>query len=202
MRVKEDISNLIGQKFGRWEILGEALLSEKPRYVLCKCKCGTIRPVILTTLKKGVSKSCGCLKNELQTKHGLSGNPLYYILASMKHRCYSKNGLDYKNYGGRGIRVCDEWLNNPKAFIDWAMQNGYEKGLTIVREINDGNYEPSNCRFVARKINNRNKRDNRLTDMDVVEIRNNKTLSNKDLSIKYKVSAKHISRIKVGKTRV
>ena len=91
-------------------------------------------------------------------KHGLCEHPLYNVWKNMKKRCYNKNVYNYKSYGGRGIIVCDEWRNNFKAFYDWALNNDYEKGLEIDRVDNDGNYEPSNCRFVTRSENQKNKR--------------------------------------------
>lgn len=91
--------------------------------------------------------------------HGLSKHPLYSVWEYMKARCYNKNTIRYNNYGGRGIRICDEWRNIPKAFIEWGLSNGWQKGLQIDRIDNDGNYEPSNCRFVTNRKNNLNKRE-------------------------------------------
>jgi len=82
-------------------------------------------------------------------KHGLSNHPLYRIWQDMKYRISNKNNESYNSYGGKGIRVCDEWVNNPEIFIRWALKNGYKKGLLIDRKDNDGNYEPNNCRFVT-----------------------------------------------------
>jgi len=95
-------------------------------------------------------------------KHGLSGHPIYQVWYGMNRRCYNKNCYSYRNYGGRGISVCDEWRNNVKIFADWAFKNGYKKELQIDRIDNYGNYEPSNCRFVTNKKNSRNRRTNHL----------------------------------------
>ena len=73
------------------------------------------------------------------------------IYQGMKQRCYNTKRPHYKYYGGRGIVICDEWLNNPQAFYDWSMANGYQENLTIDRINNDGNYEPQNCRWVSMK---------------------------------------------------
>jgi len=85
---------------------------------------------------------------------------------NMKQRCYNPNAKDYKNYGWRGIIVCKEWLNNSKSFYDWAINNGYTDKLTIDRENNDGNYEPDNCRWVTRKVQNNNKANNKIIEID------------------------------------
>jgi hypothetical protein len=91
-------------------------------------------------------------------KHGLRSHPLYMIHRDMINRCYLKTRLCYKNYGGRGITVCEEWRNDVKAFYDWAISNGWRKGLEIDRINNNGNYEPSNCRIATAKINAQNRR--------------------------------------------
>lgn len=90
--------------------------------------------------------------------HGLSAHPLYRVYLGIKNRCYLKTDKAYKYYGDRGILVCDEWKQSFVSFYNWCVDNGYKKGLDIDRRDNDGNYEPSNCRLVERKINTRNKR--------------------------------------------
>ena len=95
-------------------------------------------------------------------KHGLTKHPLYKVWQDMKTRCYNNNNVNYKNYGGRGIIVCEEWLNDPKAFYDFALSHGWSKDLTIDRIDNNGNYEPNNCHFITRAENNRNQRKTKL----------------------------------------
>lgn len=90
--------------------------------------------------------------------HGLGDHKLYYVWISMKYRCYNKNHPSYHNYGGRGISVCDEWMKDVKTFYDFAIENGWKEGLEIDRINNDGNYEPSNIRFVSHRKNNLNTR--------------------------------------------
>lgn len=90
---------------------------------------------------------------------GISKHPAYPVWMNMRNRCFNPDNLGYKNYGGRGITVCDLWENSSMAFINWCEDNGYKKGLEIDRINNNGNYEPSNCRFVTRKVNSRNRRD-------------------------------------------
>lgn len=96
---------------------------------------------------------------------------LYSVWLNMRNRCYRVKGSDYHNYGGRGITVCDEWLNSFVRFRMWALINGYKEWLQIDRVDNDGNYEPSNCRFVTGAVNAQNRSDGVLDEYKVAEIR-------------------------------
>lgn len=98
----------------------------------------------------------------MYVKHGKKNTRLYRIWLQMKNRCFNIRTNRYKDYGGRGITVCDEWKNDFTKFYDWSILNGYQENLTIDRIDNDGNYEPSNCRWVTVKIQNRNSRSNHL----------------------------------------
>lgn len=91
-------------------------------------------------------------------KHGLWGSSLYWVFAAMKRRCYCTKDTNYDNYGGRGITIFQEWLDDFKTFYDWSILNGYKKGLEIDRIENDGNYSPDNCRWTTRKVNQSNRR--------------------------------------------
>lgn len=112
-------------------------------------------------MRNGHTKSCGCYHIDKITKHGLRYTKLYNVHKAMIDRCYKMNHDSYVNYGGRGIAVCDEWLdsiNGTSDFTKWAKENGYETGLTLDRIDNDGNYEPNNCRWVDYKVQNNNTR--------------------------------------------
>lgn len=160
--------DLTGKKFGRWTVIEFAFIENRVTYWKCQCECGTIRNVSGYNLRKGKSKSCGCLHRELMAKmkfaktHGLYyENPrLYQIWQNMKNRCYNKNVEKYKCYGARGIMVCDEWIHDFKAFYEWALKNGYNNQLTIDRIDVNGNYEPKNCRWLNMKDQSQNKRTN------------------------------------------
>lgn len=134
---------------------------------LCVCDCGNSVVVSGKSLTSGNTKSCGCLRSErcsdLKRKHGKKGTRLYVVWKTMKQRCYNTNHIHYKYYGGRGIKICDEWRDDFQAFYDWAMTNGYDDEAmygkcTIDRINNDGDYCPSNCRWVDMATQNRNKR--------------------------------------------
>ena len=156
-----------GQKFNKltiMELVGTQLyINPKGRelnkkYYKCKCDCGNEVILYQGEIISGHTKSCGCL----HVKHGLWKSRLYNIRRGMLKRCYLKTNKDYKNYGGRGIKICDEWKNDFKAFYDWAMNNGYKENLTLDRIDVNGNYEPSNCRWVTSQKQANNRTSNRL----------------------------------------
>lgn len=156
--------NLAGEKYGKLTaICCVGTDKYRNKLWLCSCDCGSKLVVSATSLKKGHSKSCGCLKKDIlinrNTKHGESKTHLYFVWASMKQRCQNKNNRSYKNYGGRGIYLWKDWLCFEN-FYDWAMKNGYKQGLDIDRIDNNSGYSPDNCRFVTRRENCMNKRDN------------------------------------------
>lgn len=159
-----DISNTRYGRLVALKITDEKSKRGEGRKWVCVCDCGNHKVIRMSDLRSGKTKSCGCLEKENLTKislknaHGQTKTRLHNIWIGMKNRCNNKNNQAYKYYGGRGISVCDEWNRSYQTFHIWAINNGYNKNLTIDRIDVDGNYQPNNCKWSTRKEQSRNRR--------------------------------------------
>lgn len=160
--------DLTGKKFGKLTVIRQDGYhyypnSKRKTKWLCQCDCGNLISVLGSDLKNGHTQSCGCFRKERATEtattHGESGSRLYRIWCAMKTRCTDQNSAVYQNYGARGVKVCNEWMNSFDCFYTWAMQNGYSSSKSIDRIDVHGNYEPANCRWTTSKEQSLNRRD-------------------------------------------
>lgn len=191
-----------GRVFFRLAVI-EPAGRDKKRNLLWKCHCECGRETIAAgyRLRSGETRSCGCLQRESvavrNTTHGLAASRLYVIWSNMRARCADANNTDY---GGRGIRVCAEWLSF-QPFAAWALKNGYAEHLTVDRIDNDAGYAPENCRWATHLEQSKNKRprrDGKLAESDVLAIRND-TRIQRVIAADYGIQQQHVSRIKSGK---
>lgn len=180
-------SELIGKQFGRLTVIKQIeSLNHRSRF-LCSCECGNTKKVLGQNLLSGHVKSCGCLHSEISRKriekynssdgreaHGQAKTRLYAIWEGMKTRCNKKNHHTFKNYGGRGIKICPEWANSYISFRDWSLANGYADNLSIDRIDVNGDYCPENCRWTDASTQAMNKRITAKNTSGVVGVSFNK----------------------------
>jgi hypothetical protein len=146
------------ERFGNLTVIESYVIPRKPyrRICVCKCDCGKTKEIRRDALISGKTISCGCAiinnNKKMFTKHLLSHHRLYVIWQGMRQRCSNPNHIAFSYYGGRGIKVCNEW-SDFMLFYEWAMNNGYKENLTIDRIDNDKDYYPDNCRWLTSEEN-------------------------------------------------
>lgn len=160
----------VGKKIGKLTILyADNSTSSVAKKYYCKCDCGNIKSISMSCIVNGRIRSCGCLQKEMNKivkpnlRHGKCNSRIYKIWLKMKNRCYNKNYFQYYLWGGKGIKICDEWIDKEQGFINfynWAINNGYKDNLSIDRIDGEKNYEPSNCRWATQKEQARNIKNN------------------------------------------
>lgn len=193
----------VGTTIGTCIYIKEVTSSSNYRTALFKCSCGKEFKCRIDKIKRQEVRSCGCLRDEKikqqghkNKTHGQSYHPIFSIWAGMVHRCQDINNIGYSLYGGRGIKVCDRWLDINNFIED--MYPTYIKGLEIDRIDNDGNYELSNCRWITRKENCNNRRSNRVIEYEGV-IKNMKQWS-EFLNIPYNILMYRLNNWGIEKT--
>lgn len=157
-----NFKDLTGQGFGRWLVLAFSHCnSQRNSCWFCVCQCGIFRIVNRTMLIKGTSKSCGCLRRDLKTTHGMKNSPEYKSWDAMRQRCLNRNHIAYSRYGGKGIEICDRWLHS---FANFYADIGPRpsKSYSIERLDNSGPYSPDNCVWATRKQQQANRGDNKI----------------------------------------
>jgi hypothetical protein len=157
MKLPLRVKDITGQRFHSLAVLEFVEVKDHHAYWKCQCDCGKITIQRGTELRYGkFVKSCGCLRDRSNFKHGDSYTSLYSVWGDMKDRCHNPKSKPYSRYGGRGIKVCEQW-HKWFNFKKWALQCGYKEGLTIDRIDNDGDYCPENCQWLTRSENSHKK---------------------------------------------
>lgn len=161
MPKKTDVSSYIGRRFGKLTVKEYIDKTSHHRFK-CVCDCGNEKIIIINSLTRGLTTSCGCVRSqkskERLTTHGLSNTRLANIWDKMKERCHNPNHQAYNNYGGRGIYVCDEWRTDFMSFYNWAVANGYSSNLTLERVNSNKGYNPDNCTWISKADQAKNTR--------------------------------------------
>lgn len=170
--------------------------SRKRKMAAFQCECGDIKVYDFYSVKCSHTKQCfQCARSSASLKrktHGLIKHPLYGRWQDMKNRCYNKNLDRYSSYGGRGIQVCQEWIDSFENYYNWCIDNGWEKGLSVDRIDVNGNYEPANCRVITLADQHYNKRNTLYISIDNKKYSLAKLLRDNNLSHKYALIHKQL----------
>lgn len=159
-------NDLTGRRFGKLTVIKrEGANRNGSATWLCNCDCGNKKVACGRELVNGDTSSCGCARHNPR-KHGMAGTRLYRIWTGMKSRCFNPNSPAYDRYGGRGITVCREWADNFETFMEWALESGYNEGLTIERIDNGKGYFPGNCTWISQSEQTQNRRSCIFVTMD------------------------------------
>jgi len=157
----------VGDPVGGFLYVGEYPSVPTSRRVMLKCNCGSVKPYFLNSVVGKNIKHCfSCGVKSRTPKHGLSKHPLKSRWSNIKQRCYNTTNKSYPSYGMRGIKMSADWVNNFKSFYDWCIENGWDKNLQIDRIDVNGDYSPSNCRFVEQKEQFYNKQNTIYVDVN------------------------------------
>lgn len=201
------LETMINRRFGRLLIVSYHGKNEHGGNLWkCQCDCGEETLSTTFILTSGNKKSCGCYRIEASrvnnTTHGLTGTRLHDIWCGMRSRCFNPNDNIFVHYGGRGVSICEEWYNNFEAFYTWSMKNGYRDDLTIDRYPNqNGNYEPTNCRWTTMSEQVRNRSITKLDENKVSQIKNDQR-SSREIAESYGVSKDTVNKIRSGRVWV
>lgn len=193
----------VGDKYGRLTITS-LLKEEGKKYIVCDCLCvcGSRKRVASYNLRSGHTVSCGCYRVETTVSrnktHGLRGHHLYGVWSGMVNRCTNSKYIYYKDYGGRGIKVCDKWLHSFENFYE-DMGDRPSPQHSIDRIDNNGDYTPDNCRWATKTEQSTNRRSSRLTKSDVALIRDSQDSSYK-LSVLFGVTQYTINDVRSKRT--
>lgn len=188
--------DLTGEKFGMLEVL--ELIRKSPTKWLCRCDCGKMKIARSFSLKNGLTTHCGCSRPPSKIKHDKSHTPPYNAWTSIKTRCYNKNSEAYKYYGGRGIKMQENWINDAKLFMDYIseLENYGLKGYSLDRIDNNGDYCEGNIKFSTIVEQNRNRRMTKVSPEMVAEIkRMYPEYTQKDIAKKFNLSRANVSLI-------
>lgn len=156
MSAKKDLTN---QTFGYMYVMYQnGVNNQKHAIWHCKCLlCGNEKDVVSSSLIRGKSTKCRSCATSLSKMKEYSHDSVKILFKGMKQRCYNPNTRSFVNYGARGITICDEWLDNPISFYDWAYSNGYKKGMSIERKDVNKGYSPDNCMFIPKNEQSKNR---------------------------------------------